>query len=171
MSSTDWIKTLAPMIGTALAGPLGGAAAAMLASKLGIEEKTVTAVSEVLNSGKMSADQIAGIKLAEIDFEKFLETNKIRLEELDAADRKSARDMQIAVGSWVPGVMAVVVTVGFFGILGWMLYDDTVRPSEPLLIMLGSLGTAWTMIIGFYFGSSQGSRANQQALIERASSK
>ena len=29
--NTDWIKTLAPMIGTALAGPLGGAAAGFLA--------------------------------------------------------------------------------------------------------------------------------------------
>ncbi len=138
----------------------------MLADKLGIEEKTVTAVSEVLNSGKMSADQIAGIKLAEIDFERFLEANKIRIEEVDAADRKSARDMQVATGSWVPGVLAMLVTAGFFGILGWMLYDDTVKPNEPLLIMLGSLGTAWTMIVGFYFGSSQGSRAKTQ-LIDR----
>ena len=29
----DWFKTLAPMLGTALAGPLGGAAAAFIADK------------------------------------------------------------------------------------------------------------------------------------------
>ena len=169
MSGTDWLKALAPMIGTALAGPLGGAAAAMLADKLGIEEKTVVAVSEVLNSGKMNADQIANIKVAEIEFNKFLEANKIKLEELDAADRASARAMQISVGSWVPGVLAMLVTAGFFGILGWLLGHPEVKPTEPLLIMLGSLGTAWTGIVGFYYGSSHGSRANQQALIERVS--
>lgn len=166
--SSDWLKTIAPMLGTALAGPLGGAAASFLADKLGVQEKTVKAVSEVLNSGKLDANQVAQIKLAEIEFEKFLESNKIRIEELDAADRKSARDMQIAAGSWVPGVLAIGITLGFFGILGWMLSDPNYKPTEPLLIMLGSLGTAWASIIGFYFGSSHGSRANQQALIERA---
>jgi hypothetical protein len=77
--------------------------------------------------------------------------------------------MQIAAGSWVPGVLAMLVTAGFFGILGWLLGHPDVKPTEPLLIMLGSLGTAWTGIVGFYYGSSHGSRANQQALIERAS--
>jgi len=89
----DWLKTLAPALGTALAGPLGGAAAAFLADKLGIESKTVEAVSEVLNSGKMTPEQISSIKLAEIDFQKFLESNKIKLEEIAAADRGSAREM------------------------------------------------------------------------------
>jgi hypothetical protein len=164
----EWLKTLAPMVGTALAGPLGGAAASFLADRLGVSEKTVAAVTEVLNSGKLSPDQIASLKAAEIDFQKFLEANKIKLEELDAADRKSARDMQIATGSWVPGVLAMLVTFGFFGILGWMLYSPDYRPTEPLLVMLGSLGTAWTMIVGFYFGSSAGSRAKTD-LIDRLS--
>ena len=35
------IKGLAPMLGTALAGPLGGAAASFIADKLGIETKTI----------------------------------------------------------------------------------------------------------------------------------
>ena len=162
----EWLKTLAPLVGQALGGPIGGAAAAFLADRLGIQEKTVAAVTEVLNSGKLSPDQIVQVKLAEIDFQKFLETNKIRLEELDAADRASARSMQIATGSWVPGVLAMAVTTGFFGILGWMLYSPDYKPTEPLLVMLGSLGTAWTMIVGFYFGSSQGSRAKTD-LIDR----
>ena len=33
----DWIKNIAPLVGTALGGPLGGAAAAFLADKLGID--------------------------------------------------------------------------------------------------------------------------------------
>ena len=41
----NWIKSIAPTIGIALAGPLGGAAASFLAEKLGIQKKTIEAVS------------------------------------------------------------------------------------------------------------------------------
>lgn len=172
MSGTDWVKTIAPLVGQALAGPLGGAAASFLADRLGIQEKTVAAVTEVLNSGKLSPDQIASLKAAEIDFQKFLESNKIRLEELDAADRKSARDMQIAVGSWVPGALAMLVTFGFFGVLLGMMFGVLkVSDQQALLLLLGALATAFGSVLNFFFGSSHGSRANQQALIERATTK
>ena len=57
----DWLKTIAPMLGTALGGPLGGAAAEFVADKLGLSEKTVDAVTSVLQSGQMTADQITQI--------------------------------------------------------------------------------------------------------------
>jgi len=98
----ELLKTLAPMIGTALGGPLGGAAAAFIADKLGLEAKTVEAVSEVLNSGKMTPEQVAQIKLAEIEFQKFLKQNAIDLEKVHAEDRGSARAMLAAVRSKVP---------------------------------------------------------------------
>lgn len=110
----SWLKTLAPMVGTALGGPLGGAAAAFLADKLGIENKTIEAVSEVLNSGKLSPEQISGIKLAEIEFQRFLEQNKIDLAKLDTENTKSARDMQIAVRSHTPDILAFIIVTGFF---------------------------------------------------------
>jgi len=155
----DWIKTLAPMIGTALGGPLGGAAAAFLADKLGIESKTVEAVSEVLNSGKMSPDQIAQIKLAEIDFKKFLETNKIKMEEIAAADRNSARDMLKTTRSYVPATLTFVITAGYFvTLIGMMTKAFTVSDSQVMLIMLGQLGTAWGVAIAFWFGTTSGSK-------------
>src|SRR3972149_975876 len=120
-SMNDFLRTLVPMLGTALGGPLGGAAASFIADKLGIQEKTIEAVSEVLNSGKMSADQIASLKLAEIDFQKFLEANKIELAKLDVEDRTSARAREVAVKDWIPGILALLLTGGFFGVLVYML--------------------------------------------------
>lgn len=165
----DWLKTLVPALGTALAGPLGGAAASFIAAQLGLKESSVDVVTDMLAKTKLDAPQIAQLKLAEIEFQKFLDANRIKLEEIDAGDRKSARDMQIAAGSWVPGALAIAVTVGFFGILSWMLSDPEYKPTDALLVMLGSLGTGWASVISFYFGSSHGSRATQQALVERVS--
>lgn len=159
----DFLRTLVPMLGSALGGPLGGAAASFIADKLGIQDKTIEAVTEVLNSGKMSADQIAALKLAEIDFQKFLDSNKIKIEEISAGDRKSARDMQSLTRSFIPGVLAIAVTIGFFGILTYMLQGEY-KPTDALLVMLGSLGTAWTSIVAFYYGSSAGSAAKNEMI-------
>jgi hypothetical protein len=156
MNGFDLIKSIAPAIATALGGPLAGAAAAFLADKLGASEKTVESVKEIITGNSMTPEQVAQIKLAEIDFKKFLESNKIRIEEIHAADRDSARKMQIATNSWVPPVLSIGITTGFFSILSWMLTKDF-KASEPLLVMLGSLGTAWVAVVNYWFGSSAGS--------------
>jgi gas vesicle protein len=164
----NWLKELAPMIGTALGGPLGGIAAGFIADKLGVEEKTVKAVSDVLNSGKMTADQIASLKVAEIEFQKFLKQADIDLERINAADRDSARNMQVQTRSMIPGALAMLITSGFFGILvGMMLGLLNVSDQQSLLILLGALATAWGGVVNFYFGSSHGSQ-NKDALLAQA---
>jgi gas vesicle protein len=167
----DWLKTLAPLLGTALGGPLGGAAASFIADKLGIESKTIEAVSEVLNSGKMTPDQISALKLAEIEFQKFLKTHDIKLEEIAAADRDSAREMNKITRSYVPATLTMLITAGFFGVLGWMLYNPIAADSPPLLIMLGQLGTAWGVACAFWFGTTSGSAQKNQLLAQSAPTK
>jgi gas vesicle protein len=161
----DWLKTLAPLLGTALGGPLGGAAASFIADKLGIENKTIEAVSEVLNNGKLTPDQIAAVKLAEIDFQKFCKQNAIDLEKVHADDRGSARQLLATVRSKMPAILSLVVTAGYFGILiGMMLGALKVTDSQALLIMLGSLSTAWGMVMAFWFGTTSGSTTKTELL-------
>lgn len=164
MSVKEFLKSVAPMIGTALGGPLGGAAAAFLADKLGIESKTVEAVTEVLNSGKMTPEQISAIKLAEIDFEKFLKQNAIDLEKVHAEDRKDARGLLATTRSKMPAVLSVIVTAGFFGVLAAMFKWPEVKESAPLMIMLGALGTAWGQVMNFWLGTTNGSGQKNELL-------
>ena len=164
----DFLKSIVPLLGTALGGPLGGAAASFIADKLGVSDKTVAAVTDVLNSGKMTPDQVSALKLAEIDFKKFLEQNKIDLEKIAAADRDSARTMQGVTRSKMPAILTMMITVGFFGVLGMMLHDESVVNSPPLLIMLGSLGTAWTGACAFWFGTTSGSMQKSEMLAQSA---
>ena len=163
----EWLAQIAPGIATALGGPLAGLAVTAISKALGIDEKDV---EKTISSGKLSADQLTSIKLAEIELQKQAQELGLNFEKLATEDRDSARTMQAATKSIVPPVLAFSVTVGFFGIL-FALMTGYAQKSDELMIMLGSLGTAWTGIIGFYFGSSAGSQDKDKMLYNSTPTK
>jgi hypothetical protein len=156
----DWLAQIAPGIATALGGPLAGLAVTAISKALGIDEKDVQSTIE---SGKLSAEQLASIKQAELQLQTQAQQLGLDFEKIAVDDRKSARDLQASTKSIVPPVLAMIVTVGFFGIL-FALMMGYAQKSDELMIMLGSLGTAWTGIIGFYFGSSAHSEKQSEML-------
>jgi hypothetical protein len=156
----EWLKSVAPTIATALGGPLAGLAVEAVSKAIGIDPKDVQSTIE---SGKLTADQIGQIKLAEIEMAARAQELGLDFEKLSVEDRKSAREMQSSTKSIIPSVLALSITVGFFGILVGLMTEQF-KTSDALMMMLGSLGTAWTGIIAFYFGSSAGSQAKDQLL-------
>lgn len=157
------IEQIAPTVATCLGGPLAGLAVEAVSKAIGVPQDQAQAL---IDSGKMTSDQIAQLKMAEIDLQKQAQTLGLDFEKLAVDDRKSARDMQASTKSWVPSMLAIAVTVGFFGILSALMFGQ-VQKSDPLLVMLGSLGTAWVSIISFYFGSSKGSEDKNQILLNQ----
>jgi len=156
----DWLKTIAPTIATALGGPLAGLAIEAVSKAIGIDAKDV---QSTISEGKLTADQIMLIKQAEIEMAARAQEMGLDFAKLNVEDRKSAREMQAETRSYIPAILAISVTIGFFGILVGMM-TETFKTSDPLMLMLGSLGTAWTGIIAFYFGSSAGSQAKDDLL-------
>ena len=156
----DWLKTIAPTIATALGGPLAGLAIEAVSKAVGIDPKDV---QSTISDGKLSADQIMLLKQAEVDMAARAQEMGLDFAKLNVEDRKSAREMQAETRSYIPAILAVTVTIGFFGILIGMM-TETFKTSDALMLMLGSLGTAWTGIIAFYFGSSAGSQAKDDLL-------
>jgi len=159
----DWLGKIVPTVATALGGPLAGMAAEFVAKKLGLDSSDVEAVNKALQGNKLTADQIARLQEAEIELKMKAQEMGIKFEELAVKDRDSARLMQTNTRSLIPGLLAMVVTSGFFGIL-WMLMSGEAVKSDALMLMLGSLGTAWTSIVAFYFGSSAGAQAKDKML-------
>lgn len=168
----EWKKivgAVAPTIATALGGPLAGVAVKTLATQLlGRPEAT----EEEVEAAVVAADPQTLLRLKEIEaeFKKAMVDAGVKLEQIDAADRADARARQVAIKDHTPAILAYVVTVGFFGTLAFMLVNG--KPAtggDALLVMLGSLGTAWAAIIAYFFGSSAGSRKKDEALSQMRS--
>lgn len=167
----DWkaiVGTVAPTIATALGGPLAGVATKALAAKL-LDRPDAT--GQEVEAAVLGADPQMLLRLREVDaeFEKHMTDAGVKIEEIAAGDRANARSRQVALHDHTPAILAYVVTVGFFGTLAFMLVNG--KPAtggDALLVMLGSLGTAWAAIIAYFFGSSAGSRKKDEALTQIA---
>lgn len=166
----DWkalIGTVAPWIGTALGGPLGGAAVGAIADALGLSDKTEASIKAALSGVTpeqmlllKNADQAFALQMQELGYKQITD-----LEALAAGDRKDARDMQKATRSPVPAILSIAVTVGYFMILMGMMLDYlNVKDSQALLLMLGSLSTAWGMVMAFWFGTTHSSGEKNKLL-------
>lgn len=173
MDWTSIIKTVAPWIGTALGGPLGGMAVEAAANALGVSEKTTDAVKQALAG--VTPDQMLALKKADQDFQLQMQALGFKqvadLEAIAAGDRKDARDMQRTTRSWVPAALSGIVTVGFLGLLAGMMFGVLkVSDSQALLLMLGSLSTGWGMVMAFWFGTTHDS-GRKTDMLASASSK
>ena len=157
----EWLKQIAPTIATAMGGPLAGMAVSAISKAIGVEPEKV---GDLISNNKLTAEQIAQVKIAEIELQKQANDLGLNFEKLAVDDRKSAREMQATTRSIVPPVLAAIVTFGFFGIMVMMLLGKVDSNNPAILMMLGSLGTAWTGIIAYYFGSSAGSQAKTDLL-------
>ena len=157
----DWLKQIAPTIASAMGGPLVGMAVAAISKATGVDP---TEVNDLISNNKLSAEQIAQVKIAEIELQKQAQELGLNFEKLEVEDRKSAREMQATTRSIVPPALAAIITVGFFSILIMMMIGKVDGNNPTILMMLGSLSTAWTGIVAYYFGSSAGSQAKTDLL-------
>jgi hypothetical protein len=151
----DWVKQILPTIGNLLGGPLGGAAVSAVAGALGISEPTQEKIQKALTSGQLSAEQMAALQAADLQLKTRMAELGIDAEKIAGADRDSARKMQTATQSWVPSILACTVTLGFFGILiGLLTGELKLWESTTLSLLIGSLSTAFSAVLAFYYGAS-----------------
>lgn len=163
MSWKQIVAQVAPTIGTALGGPLGGMAAAAICGALGLPAGSKDTDIEKQLVG--NPDKLLELKKADIAFQQRLAELEIDLEKVHAEDRSSARQREVQIKDKMPAVLAVAVVLLFAITLGWMLaYGLPESGGEALLIMLGTLGAAFGAIVQYYYGSSSGSEQKNSIL-------
>lgn len=159
-----FFKKVMPFLttGLSLAGPPGILASTILGKVLNVSSPTTDAVQKTLNSLTLTPELQAQLQEAEMQYKQQMQAmgyqHEEELAQLAVQDRADARQMQVQVKSWVPSTLAVLVTLGFFGLIFLMMYHKLPDGSNDLIdTMIGSLGTAWIMVVSYYFGSSVGS--------------
>ena len=161
------VSTVAPWLGAALGGPLGASAVTLIGNAIGLDKATESTLKQALSG--VTQEQLLAIKTADAEFEikmRELGISEVKdLENIAAGDRDSARKRGIEVKDWTPRILAYLITLGYFLMLSMLVFGSIpVENKDTLYIMLGSLGTAWTGIISYYFGSTASSRAKTELL-------
>jgi hypothetical protein len=159
----DVVSTVAPTIASALGGPLAGLAVGAIGEAFGLSEASQERIASAVLGAK--PDDLLKLKQAEIAFAQRMRELEIDLVRIASDDRNSARQRESTVKDRLPSLLALVVSLGFFGMLSYMLHNEVPeKNSQVLNIMLGSLGTAWIQVMSYYFGSSSGSAAKTEII-------
>jgi hypothetical protein len=169
----DWkalIQTVAPWIGTALGGPLGGMAVSAVGDALGLSDKTEAGIKAALAGASpeqmlalKQADQAFALKMQELGFE-----NEQKIAELAMQDRDSARKREAAVQDWTPRVLAYALVGAFIAVIvgvlaGWGKADSVLAGT-----LIGYLSAKAEQVVAYYFGSSSGSDKKTEIMAKAA---
>jgi hypothetical protein len=157
----EWLKAIAPTVVTALGGPLAGMALAAVSKTLNIAPEEV---QDVLNSNKLTAEQVASIQIAELELKKQAQSMNIDFEQLAVADRKSARDMQVATKSYLVPLLAVIIVTSFVGVVVSTLAGFSTIDSVMAGTLIGYLSAKADQVLSFFFGSTAGSQRKTELL-------
>lgn len=161
------IGSAAPVLAGVLTGPAGvavSAAGALLCDCLG-EDPDPAAVAQ-----RLQKDPKALEALKRLEREREHDIMEFRRFQLQAAmdNQADARHREIEMArakhgaAWTTSLVAVIVTVGFFIMLRFVL--DQSQVSQAALLLLGSLGSAFGAVVNYYLGSSIGSQEKNRLL-------
>jgi len=137
------LKSFAPTLATAVAGPLGGAAVTALASRLGVSD-SVDAVAKAI-----AGDPAAAQKIAELE----LEMAKVAAGAMINEDNNVSKrwDADMSSDSWlsknIRPMSLVAIFIGYF--LFAMMSAFGLNANEAYVTLLGQWGM---LIMGAYFG-------------------
>lgn len=163
------IGAVAPMLGTAIGGPFGALAGTFIGKALGVAPNDQGAMEAAVASG--DPEILVKLKQADNDFRAHMADVGLSEDKLAYDDKSNARAREIALKDYTPAVLAYGITLGFFGTLLFMLiHGKPASGGDALLVMLGSLGTAWAGVTAYYFGSSSGSARKDATLADIAKS-
>lgn len=162
----DWLKNIAPTLATVLAGPLAGLAVEAIGNAIGMTDATKEKISDALQTGQLSGEQIIALKRAEIDMKAKEQEFGFKFEELVFKDRDSARQREMAVKDNTNKILAYTIVGSFVAmvtgtLMGWAKVDSVLAGT-----LVGYLSAKAEQVLAYYFGSTKGSADKTKLLAD-----
>ena len=145
------VGAVAPTLGTALGGPLGGAAASMIADALGCDDNE-KAINKAIQTA--TPEQLSLIKEADAEFDAKMKELDVDLFALETADKQDAR--QHFGKDWTAKLIGIVMVLFFCSYIAMITIMPPEQNSMELInLVLGYMGGLVSAVVSFYFGASQ----------------
>lgn len=162
------LNAVAPLLANAIIPGSGGVAGSLVASILGVQNTPESINAAVAN---LTPEQIAALKTAEMTHqEKLLQIGNDN-DQMYLADVQDARKRQIesekATGKKDLNlyVLAWTVVISFFITVAILFFVPLPQGQANIVYMLlGTLGTGFATVLGYFFGSSKSSADKTQLL-------
>ena len=144
------VGSVAPTLGAALGGPLGGMASQVICDVLGCQNNQKS-IQNAINSA--TPQQMLELKKAEQQFEVQMKELDVDVFKLEVEDKKDARGKFSK--DWTARIMGIATVGGFLGYIFLVTLQPPEQNSEALInLVLGYLGGLASAVISFYFGAS-----------------
>ena len=148
--------------GNTVGGAVSSTAKAVVDSVLGNVDK-------IIRDFKLPPEQMVNYETRMAELQASTTT---KLQELSAADRNSARQMEMATRSRMPALLTLFYTASFVSLSGAILYMSYAVPDLTLsAFQAGMIGSIWGALAkeaalgsSFYLGSSSGSDTKNDAI-------
>ena len=166
----DWLATLksvAPTVAAALFGPLGAVAVASVGELLGLSGATKDKISEIIQAGQMTPEQIGKLRQLELEYQNNEKERGFRYTELSFKDRDSARQANVSGGTqkmlfWLSLVLLVFTLGTEVAVLFYGYPDKT--PEIIVGRVLGLMDAVAMLVLSYWYGTTNGSAVKNELL-------
>lgn len=154
-------KIGAPLLSTAIGGPVGALASAAigaLAEALGTPATPEAVAKEIENNPQ------AATAVRKIEAEQAPDMLKAYL--ADVQDARAQTIKLVETGSsiaWGAPVISVLIVTGFLGLITGLMFKS-VPDNQVTLILFGALSAAFSQVVSYWLGSSAGSARSGDAI-------
>lgn len=164
----EFIKDLLPTLATALGGPLAGGAVKFFADKLGLSEATKDAVLNAVKGA--TPEQLVEMKKIDAELKAQYIAANVKLEEIAAADRNSARQANVSSGvnKFLFWMSILLLSLAFGAELRVLFYGYPKDIVDAVLVgrILGLLDSVALQIMNYWYGTTSSSAHKTQLLAQ-----
>jgi len=158
------ISKVAPIAATMIGGPWGGLATKAIGAVFNHQGDTPPDDAQMAEYiEKATPEQL--VQLKQIDSELRLKMKELGIKEDELVFNDKADARATHKDSKMPGILSILLTIGFFGSLAAMCFVEIPEANKAIVnYMVGSLGTAWIGSMQYFHGTTLGSHTKTKLM-------